>query len=355
MADIARKLPLVPSGDLGLLHAAAAILAVAFLAKAAFWPLNFWLPAAYAAASAPSAAMFATLTKVGVYAVLRLWTLCFPETAGFSAQFGGPLLVWGGLATLAFASLGMLRSQQVGRLAGYSIIASSGTVLAATGLDLPALTAGALFYLGSSTLAAAALFLLAELVERGRQAEVDPPLADPGGRLPAFGEAATADVNLDDRQAPMVGRVIPGAIAFLAASFLLCTLVVAGLPPLSGFVGKLAMLRAIVDAPRGHGALLPAGLLFALLIVSSLTASIALLRVFMAHFWAVQGRPAQPLRRIELLPIILLLAGCLLLAAGGERALRYTRAAAAMLHTPQVYMEAVLRMQPVPAPAGVRP
>ena len=350
MADIARKLPLVPAADRGLLHASAALLAVAFLAKAAFWPLNFWLPAAYAAASAPSAAMFATLTKVGVYAVLRLWTLCFPETAGLSSHFGGALLVWGGLATLAFGSLGMLRSQQIGRLAGFSIITSSGTVLAAAGLDLPPLTAGALFYLASSTLAAAALFLLAELVERRRQTEVDPPVPDLGQRLPAFGEAPPSDVNLDDRQVPMVGRVIPGALAFLGASFLLCTLVVAGLPPLSGFVGKLAMLRAIVDAPRAAGVALPAGILFVLLILSSLTASIALLRAFIAHFWAVQDRPAQPLRGVEVLPVTLLLAACLLLAGGGEHALRFARAAAASLHAPQTYIDAVLQMRPVPGP-----
>jgi formate hydrogenlyase subunit 3/multisubunit Na+/H+ antiporter MnhD subunit len=240
--------------------------------------------------------MFAPLTKVGVYAVLRLWTLCFPESAGASAHFGGALLVWGGLATLAFGSAGMLRSQQLGRLAGYSIIASSGTVLAAAGLDVrrsrPA---------HCSTSAApprgGALFLLAELVERARQVEVDPPVPDLGERLRAFGEPAPADVNLDDRQVPMVGRVIPAPVAFLGASFLLCTLVVAGLPPLSGFVGKLAMLRALVDT-RG----LPAGVLFVLLIVSSLTASIALLRAFVAHFWAAHGRTAQPLRTVEVLP-----------------------------------------------------
>jgi multicomponent K+:H+ antiporter subunit D len=350
MADIARKLPLVPAQDQGLLHAAAALLAVAFLAKAAFWPLNFWLPAAYAGASAPSAAMFAPLTKVGVYAVLRLWTLCFPAAAGSSAHFGGTLLVWGGLATLAFGSVGMLRSQQLGRLAGYSIIASSGTVVAAAGLDLPPLTGGALFYLASSTLAAAALFLLAELVERRRQVEVDPPVPDLGERLPAFGEPAPADANLDDRQVPMVGRAMPGALAFLGASFLLCTVVVAGLPPLSGFVGKLAMLRAIVETPPAAGSGLAAGVLFVLLIVSSLTASIALLRAFAAHFWSAQGRPAQALRTVEVLPIGLLLAACVFLAADGEHALRFTADAAARLHTPQAYIDAVLQMRPVPAP-----
>jgi multicomponent K+:H+ antiporter subunit D len=98
MADLAMKLREVPEGDRGLLHAGAAILAVAFLAKAALWPLNFWLPAAYAAASAPVSALFALLTKVGVYAVLRLWTLCFPASAGASALFLVLLLALRGLS-----------------------------------------------------------------------------------------------------------------------------------------------------------------------------------------------------------------------------------------------------------------
>ncbi|HEX7892293.1 MAG TPA: monovalent cation/H+ antiporter subunit D [Ramlibacter sp.] len=354
MADIARKLPLVPVEDRGLLHASAALLAVAFLAKAGFWPLNFWLPAAYAAASAPSAAVFTVLTKVGVYTVLRLWTLCFPAGAGFSAHFGGALLVWGGLATLAFGALGMLRSHQLGRLAGYSVIASSGTVVAAAGLGTPALTAGALFYLASSTLGAAALFLLAELVERRRQAEVDPPRVDAGGQLPRFGEAAPPDANLDDSAAPVVGRPIPASLALLAAAFLLCAVVVAGMPPLSGFVGKLAMLHAIAQGgPRAPG--LPGWLLFALLIVSSLTGGIALLRAFATHFWAANARGPAALRLTEALPVALLLAGCVAIAVSGERVLAFTSDVAASLHAPGRYVDTVFDAKPVPAPTGAGP
>ena len=352
MADIAQKLRLVPKEDLGLLHAGAALLAVAFLAKAAFWPLNFWLPSAYAAASAPAAAMFATLTKVGAYAVLRTWTLCFPATAGLSAHFGSGMLVWGGLATLALAAVGMLRSQQLGRVAGYSIIMSSGTVIAATGLDHPALTAGALFYLGSSTLGAATLFLLAELVERRRRVEVDPPVPDRGGRLPTFGEAPRSDVNLDDQEAPIVGRAIPASLAYLGASFLLCTLVIAGLPPLPGFVGKVAILRSILDIQQPGGGFTAEWLLFVLVIVSSLTASIALTRAFIAHFWSAGERPPQGLRVVEVAPVTLLLAGCIALAASGESVLRFTRAAADNLHAPSRYIDAVLHTRPLPPPAG---
>jgi len=351
MADIANKLPLVPAEDRGLLHAAAALLGVAFLAKAGFWPLNFWLPPAYAAASAPAAAVFTTLTKVGAYAVLRLWTLCFPEAAGSSAQFGGGVLVWGGLATLAFGALGMLRSQQLGRLAGYSIISSSGTVIAAAGLDLPALTAGALFYLASSTLGAATLFLLAELVERRRRAEVDPPLLDPGGRLPQFADATPIDANLDDSEAPIVGRAIPASLALLAAAFLLCAMVVAGMPPLSGFVGKLAMLEAIVQSAPDAAAT-ERWLLFAFLIASSLTGGIALMRAFSTHFWAASERAPPGLRLAEGLPVALLLSACVALAGAGERVLAFTGAVAAGLHAPAGYVTTVLGARPVPPPAG---
>mgnify|MGYP003575823634 CR=1 FL=1 len=346
MADIAQKLPHVPEGDRGLLHAGAAVLAVAFLAKAAFWPLNFWLPAAYSAASAPSAALFAILTKVGVYSVLRLWTLCFPASAGESALFGSPVLVWGGIATLAFAAVGMLASQQLGRLAGYSIIASSGTVLAAIGMDEPRLTAGALFYMASSTLAAAALFLLVELVERPRQVEVDPPGDELEGRLPMFADAPPPDVNLDDQEVALVGRAIPAALAYLATTFLLCMLVLAGLPPLSGFVGKLAMLAALVEGGGGSG---PAARwwVFGVLVLSGLAAAIALVRAFIAHFWAVQERPQPVLRVIEVLPVTLLLAACVALVFQAEAAMAYTRQTAATLHTPTAYIGAIFNALPV--------
>lgn len=348
MADIAQKLLLIPEGDRGLLHAGAAILAIAFLVKAALWPLNFWLPGAYAAASAPAAALFAILTKVGVYAILRLWTLCFPASAGASAHFGGEVLVWGGLATLAFGAVGMLASQQLARLAGYSVIASSGTLIAAIGFDAPELSSAALFYLASSTLSGCALFLLVELLERSRQVEVGPQQLDDGkDPLPAFfDKEPPPGVNLDEDEAQLIGRAIPAALAFLGLAFTVCALVVAGLPPLSGFIAKLAMLSALIDL--GSGA---AWVLFGLLIVSGLCAAIALMRVGMRHFWTAQNRAAPRLRVIETLPIVLLLAASLSLVVAGEPALAYARQTAEALHTPTRYIEAVMSAQPVTRPA----
>ncbi|MCL4746220.1 MAG: monovalent cation/H+ antiporter subunit D [Burkholderiaceae bacterium] len=347
MADIAHKLAHVPDSDRGLLHVGAAILAIAILAKAAVWPLNFWLPPAYAAAGAPVAALFAILTKVGVYAVLRLWTLCFPASAGASALFGGEVLVWGGLTTLAFGAVGMMASQQLARLAGYSVIASSGTLLAAIGFGAPALSAGALFYLASSTLAGSALFLLVELMERARDVEVA-PLPDYGDRLPDFLDAEPPhDTNLDDEEEVLIGRAIPAALAFLGLTFMLCALAVAGLPPLSGFVAKVAMLSALLDVHAGAAGAAAGWTLFGLLVVSGLIAAMALVRVGIRDFWAPQDRPAPRLRVIECVPIGLLLAASLLLVLRGEPALAYMRATADALQQPQRYIGAVFGARPV--------
>jgi len=352
MADIAQKLPAVPASDRGLLHAGAAILAIAFLAKAGLWPLNFWLPQAYAAASAPAAAVFAILTKVGVYAVLRLWTLCFPADAGASAGFGGGVLVWGGIVTLAFGALGMLASQQLARLAGYSVIASSGTLVATIGFAMPALSGGALFYLASSTLAGCAMFLLVELLERSRQVEVGPQQIDDGHHaLPAFLDAEPpAGTNLDDNEEALTGRAIPAALAFLGVAFTVCALVTAGLPPLSGFVAKLAMLSALLDvhAPAAWA-------LFALLILSGLCAAIALMRVGVRHFWTAQDRTSPRLRVIETLPIAGLLAATVALMLQGEAVLSYARATAESLQTPDLYINAVMGARPVLRDAGGAP
>ncbi|MCM3563779.1 monovalent cation/H+ antiporter subunit D [Hydrogenophaga intermedia] len=353
MADIAAKIALIPERDLGLLHAGAAILAVAFLAKAALWPLNFWLTPAYGAASAPAAAVFAILTKVGVYALLRLWTLCFPADAvGASAGFGGDVLILGGLATLAFGAIGMLASQQLGRLAGYSVIASSGTLIAAIGFDAPALSSGALFYLASSTLAGCALFLLVELLERAREVEQGPQDLDDGNdALPAFFDAQPPPgANLDDDEEVLIGRAIPAALVFLGVAFTLCAMVIAGLPPLSGFVGKLGMLIALLELGT-----VAAWTLFALLIASGLFAAMALMRVGVRHFWTTQDRPAPRLRVAETLPIALLLGGAVFMVVQAEAVFGYARATADALHEPQRYVDAVMRARTVPSPTGGMP
>ena len=105
--------------------------------------------------------------------MLRLWLLLFGDDAGASAQFGGEWLLLGGMATIAFGAIGSLASQDMARLASFSVLVSSGTVLAAIGMGQVGVTGGALFYLISSTLGLGAFFLLIELVERGREPGAD--------------------------------------------------------------------------------------------------------------------------------------------------------------------------------------
>jgi multicomponent K+:H+ antiporter subunit D len=120
------------------------------------------------------ASIFAVLTKVGAYIVLRLWLLLFGQDAGPTAQYGAEWLLLGGMATVAFGAIGMLASQDLARLCAFLVLVSTGTVLTAIGMGHVGVTGGALFYLVSSTLGIAAFFLLIELVERREPAEDSP-------------------------------------------------------------------------------------------------------------------------------------------------------------------------------------
>ena len=355
MADLAIKIPLVPESDRGLLHAGAAILATAFLAKAGMWPLNFWLVPAYSAASAPVAAMFAIMTKVGVYTVLRLWTLLFSGQAGASAFFGGDWLIYGGMATIFTAAVAILAAQRLERLGSLSILVSAGILLSAIGFAQPSLTAGALFYLVSSTLTLSALFLLAELIERSRSDKEIPLFEDAERPRPVQSVQPLPGINLDEEQKAVVGQVIPRTMAFLGLSFIACALLIIGMPPLSGFIGKLTLLSALLnplglDVAKDESVSGPSWALISLLIFSGLASLIAFSRVGIQRFWAPRERPSPTLRRNECLPIVILLSLCIALTFKAEPLLRYTQDTAAALHDPQQYVLSVMATRPLPGP-----
>ena len=133
MADLAARIPLIAAADLAIVQSGMAILGIAFLVKAGMWPLGLWLPRTYAAAAPPVAALFAILSKVGVYAVLRVYLLLFGGDVGWTANFGEEWLLYGGLATITFGTVGVLASRTLSRVAGYSLLVSSGTLLATIG------------------------------------------------------------------------------------------------------------------------------------------------------------------------------------------------------------------------------
>ncbi|RIX74420.1 monovalent cation/H+ antiporter subunit D [Acidovorax cavernicola] len=352
MADLGARIAELAPGDRGLVHAAAAILATAFFAKAGAWPLNFWLVPAYSAAVSPVGAVFALLTKLGVYTVLRLWTVLFAPDTGASAAFGQAALVSVGLATLFVGAIGIVGTQRLSNLAGSSVLVSAGTLLAAVGLGEPAVWAGALYYMLSSTLAVAAFFLLIDMVERWRNAGMSVAPYEAAGNAPFLAEDLRAldNVNLDDDAQALYGRAIPAGVAFLGLSFMLCTLLLAGLPPLSGFVGKFAMLSGLLD---GKVVSIAGWTFLALLIVSGFLSLIALSRTGIRHFWT-QHHPTMPsLPALEVLPVAALLAACVALTVWAEPVMQHAQATAGGLRTPTAYREAVLgaKQKPNPVPA----
>jgi multicomponent K+:H+ antiporter subunit D len=341
MADLAGRIAGVAGEDRALLEAGAAILGVAFLIKAGMWPLGFWLPTTYATVGAASAAIMSLLSKVGIYAVLRLWLLMFGESAGASAGFGGTGLLIGGLLTITFGSVAVLATQNMARLAGASVLVSSGTLLAAIGTGQVAVTGGALFYLTSSVLAIASFFLLIELVERGRVVGADVLAVT----REAFGAGEEEDPEEDEES----GVAIPATMAILGMSFMGCALLLAGLPPLSGFLAKFAMLAPLL-APGGDGVPATTWALLAALVLSGLATIVAMTRAGLDVFWASPAGEVPRVRVVEIAPVMLLLALCVALTVQAGPVMRYMEATAQALHVPQDYVRGVL---PAPQTSGL--
>ncbi len=334
MAELAARMRDVAAEDRALLEAGLAVMGVAFLIKAASWPLGFWLPGTYAAASAPAAAILSILSKVGIYAVLRVWLLLFGPEAGASAGFGGPVLTAAGVLTMAFGAIAVLAAQNLPRLAGASVLVSSGTLLAAVGTGQAAVTGGALLYLASSVLALGALFLLVELLERGREIGADV--------LAVTREAFATREDEDEFQEPeAVGVAIPAMVAILGLGFAACAVLLAGLPPLSGFLAKFAMLAPLLGPPEATVAA-TAWVIMAAMILSGLAVLVAMLRTGIDVFWASPPAAVPRVSLLEIAPIGLLLALCVGLTVGAGPAMDYMLAAARALHAPGAYLGGVL-------------
>ncbi|WGD31903.1 monovalent cation/H+ antiporter subunit D [Ancylobacter sp. WKF20] len=346
MADVGRMVPALTSQSRVLFEIGAGILGIAFLVKAGMWPLSFWLPTTYAAASTPVAAMFAIMTKVGVYVILRLFLLTFGDEGGPSAGFGEGWLYFGGMATMAFGAIGVLGSQSLQRMGGYSVLVSSGTLLAAIGTGNSAAVSGALFYLVTSTLAISAYFLLVELVERGQQAGADVLAVS----QEVFGDP---EDDLDDEEEE-VGVAIPATIAVLGGAFVACTVLLAGLPPLSGFIAKFAMLSAVLNEAGRIG--VDDWAFVALLILSGFTTLVAMSRSGMRALWVPSAGSIPRVRAIEAVPVAALLFICVGLTILGGPAMRYMEATTQVLYWPQIYAQDVLGTgAPIRRPAGGAP
>ncbi|MFN3613341.1 MAG: monovalent cation/H+ antiporter subunit D [Rubrimonas sp.] len=317
MADLALKAASVAPGDAGILRAGGLMLLAVFGVKAALVPLHFWLPATYANASAPVAALFAIMTKVGAYAILRVYTLIFGGLAGDAAWLAADWVIPAAIVTLAVGALGVLGARDLRGVACFGAIASMGTLLVAVGGFTAASATAALYYMIHSTFAAAALFLLAEQVAVRR--------GDHGDRLttaPAFAQ----------------GDLI-GGLFFLAAIGL------AGMPPLSGFLGKLMVL----DAAQQNALM---WWIWGAVLGGSLLIVVGFARAGALLFWksasVPAGRAAPAGDAPSTLPLAaagLMLVGLVATTVFAGPLTDYLQAAAFELHTPKIYIEAVLGPQ----------
>ena len=333
MADLIVRIPQIAAADRPLLDAGLGLLGLTFLIKAGMWPISFWLPGAYSVATAPVAAMFAIMTKVGVYALLRLSYLLFAAEADGVLGFSHNVLFIGGIATLAFGTVGVLAAQTSMRLASYLVLVSSGTLLAGIGFGGVAVMSGALFYLVVSTFAIGALFLLIEIIERSRIVGADVLAVT----MEAFGDRE--EEAEPEPQEP--GLIIPASTAFLGISFGICCLLLAGLPPLSGFLAKFAMLSTALDGPDGPTA--RSWWLMGTLIVSGLAVLIAMARSGINIFWATLEPGAAQARISEILPIVVLLSLCIALSIVPAPVLAYMESSAALVSVPELYVLEVMR------------
>jgi multicomponent K+:H+ antiporter subunit D len=313
MADLARIVPQVPAADQALLQTGAVLLLLVFAVKAALVPLHFWLPGTYANAPGPVAALFAIMTKVGAYSIIRLYVLAFGADAGAAAWLAAPWLLPAGLLTLVLGMTGVLAARSLGQMASFAVIGSMGMLLATVAVFTPQATSAALYYLIHSTLAAGALFLVADLVAERRGAQRDRFAAAP--------------------------RIAQGGL--VGGLFFVAAIAMTGMPPLSGFIGKLLVLDGVRASAH-------AAWFWALILSTSLIAIVGFSRAGSFVFWktARAARRARvrlsPDGALSFVAVGGLLACLVLLTVFAGPVHAWLELVAAQLYAPAGYIDAVL-------------
>ncbi|MBY6090432.1 monovalent cation/H+ antiporter subunit D [Maritimibacter alkaliphilus] len=221
MADLAVRLSTPGIEHTAGLRVASVLLLMVFAVKAALLPLHFWLPSSYAEAPGPVAALFAVMTKIGAYGIIRFYTLVFPPDLTVTQGLFDTWLLPAALMTLALGMIGVLGTRRLDRTVAFAVIGSMGMLLASVAVFTPEGIAAALYYAVHSTFATAALFLIVDVVRDRRGAHA------------AKLEAAPT---------------FPGG-ALVAGLFFVSAIAMTGLPPLSGFLGKLMILEAATAGP----------------------------------------------------------------------------------------------------------
>ena len=298
----------------GLLTTVAVMFMVAFGVKAALFPLFFWLPASYHTPPVAVSAIFAgLLTKVGVYALIRMFTLVFDQDVGFTHT----ILLWASVVTMVTGVLGAAAMNDFRRILSFHIISQIGYMVLGLALYTPLGLMGAVFYLVHHIIVKANLFFVAGVAKR---------IAGSTDLVRIGGLYAHAPV-----------------LAFL---FLIPAFSLAGFPPLSGFWAKYVVVKAALDLEMWFVA--GVSLAVGLLTIFSMT------KIWGSAFWPAHPDGVKPRlsdlpmgdRMALMLPIVALAALTCIIGLFPESFVLFAERAAAQLLDPTDYVTTVLGVQP---------
>jgi len=307
MADMAQKITYLQGDDVYLAKIGGLLLLVVFALKGALLPLHLWLPNTYATAMPVVAALFAIMTKVGVYSMMRVYTLIFGEDAGELTHMAQSWLWWLALATITMGAIGVLASQDLRRLISNLVIVSIGTLVALVAVQTVEASSAAIYYLVHSTLVTSALYILADLIghQRGKVAD-----------------RITAGTPVSQ---PML----------LGACFVIAAVAVIGMPPLSGFIGKVWLLQATLGAEYSF-------VFWPLYLLASLAILFAVAKAGSTVFWHHQTKISEQrvaerakqerVHPAQLVALIILVASAPLMSIFAGPLSEYAIGAATQLH-----------------------
>lgn len=304
MADLSRKIAEIDQP--GIITVIAVLFLFVFGLKGAVFPLFFWLPGSYYAAPAPVLALFgALLTKVGIYSIFRTYTLLFYHDTSYTHALLGGI----GLVTIVIGVIGAIAYWDVKKIIIYNIVIAVGVLAFGISLNSTTAATGTILYLVHDMIIKAALFLLVGIMIKITGTS---NLRKMGGLIKEY---------------PLVGW-----------TFFVAAISLAGIPPLSGFAGKLLILQGAVEAKAYFGMFI--------VLASSLLVLYSIMKIFINGFWGVptktEGVSSKSLFTL-LGPAILLVAVSLAFGLGVEKILPYISQAAETLMNPDLYINAVLK------------
>ena len=320
MADVARLIPLLEPDQHRIAIASGLLLFVVFGIKAAMLPVGFWLPKTYAVATTPVAAIFTIMTKVGIYSILRVNGTVFDDA--MSKEILQNWLLPIGIITSLYGVIGAMGAERLRRFVGFMILSSIGTILIAISLFNTNAWAAALYYLVHSTIIGAAFYILCGWITSQRR---------------AFKDQLQIAPQMKQHKT-------------IAVVYFLIALMMAGLPPFSGFFGKVFILQATENSPYQI-------LIIVIVLLVSLLSIIAFTRAGFVLFWratkpednpeteaykAYQALPAQAPKRNDK-TIYILLAGLIVYVIASNPVYQYVLNTSKQMQDNALYNQILLK------------